>query len=168
MELGQKVCLPRAPRCPDCPLRKWCLALHQGRAEAYPAPKPRRRTERHHLAAAIIRHDGRVALVRGLDDGLLLDLWNFPSAFGASRAAATRKLREKLASLTRGTVQLGESAGEIRHNITFRAIRVHLIPAEIADGAKALRWFAINRLPGEAVSKLAHKIVKQLQEAPFS
>jgi A/G-specific adenine glycosylase len=26
MELGQTVCLPRAPRCPICPLRNWCMA----------------------------------------------------------------------------------------------------------------------------------------------
>jgi A/G-specific adenine glycosylase len=168
MELGQTVCLPRSPRCPACPLRKWCLALRQGGAEAYPAPKPRRRTERHHLAAAIIRHGGRVALIRGLDDGLLLDLWNFPSAFGCSRAGATRKLRERLASLTRGPVQMGESVGEIHHSITFRSIRVHLIRAEISDGAKSLRWFAMNRLPGAAVSKLAHKIAGYLKQDSLS
>jgi A/G-specific adenine glycosylase len=167
MELGQTVCLPRLPRCPACPLRKWCRALRQGRAEAYPAPKPRRRTERHHLAAAIIRRGGRVALVRGLDDGLLLDLWNFPSAFGSSRAQATRKLREELASLTRGSVRLGEPIGEVRHSITFRSIRVHLIPTEVSDGAGSLRWFSISRLRGAAVSKLAHKIVERLQEVPF-
>jgi A/G-specific adenine glycosylase len=168
MELGQTVCLPRAPRCPACPVRKWCLASRQGRAEAYPEPKPRRRTERHHLAAAIIRRAGRVALVRGLDDGLLLDLWNFPSAFGSSRAEAARKLKEKLASLTHGPVQTGESVGEVRHRITFRAIRVHLIPVEVPDGACSLRWFGLNRLPGAAVSKLAHKIVERLGEASFS
>jgi A/G-specific adenine glycosylase len=168
MEIGQTVCLPRAPRCPACPLRKWCLALRQSRAEAYPEPKPRRRTERHHLATAIIRQGGRVALVRGLDDGLLLDLWNFPSAFGSSRAKALRKLREKLASLTCSPVQMGRSVGEVRHSITFRSLRVHLIPVEVSDGAGSLRWFATNRLPGAALSKLAHKIVERLQEASSS
>jgi A/G-specific adenine glycosylase len=164
MELGQTVCLPRAPRCPACPLRKWCAGYRQGRPEVYPAPKTRRRAQPHFLAAAVIRRRGRIGLVRGLDDGLLLDLWNFPSAFGSSRSIAARNLRKKLAELIRGPVRLGAVVGEVRHNITFRSIRVNIYLTQGCEGGNSLRWFPVARLKDAAVSQLARKVAHQIKE----
>ncbi|PYV26986.1 MAG: A/G-specific adenine glycosylase, partial [Acidobacteria bacterium] len=62
MELGQTVCVPRAPRCVACPLRKCCQAYRCGEPESYPAPRPRRATELRYLATAVIRR-GAVAAV---------------------------------------------------------------------------------------------------------
>ena len=160
MELGQTLCLPRAPRCPACPLRKWCKGYRSGDAVAYPEPRPRRATESHFLATAILRRGRRVALVRGLDDGLLTDLWNFPAAFGTSPAVARRRLREKLSTLIAGTVKFGTPLAEVRHIITHRSIRVRLYP--VAAPAKflrhPLRWFPADTLDRTAVSQLARKI----------
>ena len=36
MEVGACVCTPRAPRCGDCPVRRWCVARALGAAEAFP------------------------------------------------------------------------------------------------------------------------------------
>lgn len=172
MELGQTVCLPRAPRCALCPLRRWCAGYRQGRPEAYPIAKARRSTELHYLAAAVIERRGRIALARGLDDGLLLDLWNFPSAFGSSRAEAARNLRQKLAALTGGPVRLGAPLGELRHRITFRSIRVHAYHAAVSKSSDSLRWFPMARLPEAAASQLARKMARQIEgwnlPAPFA
>lgn len=40
MDLGAAVCLARAPRCGDCPARRWCAAARSG--EALPMPAVRR------------------------------------------------------------------------------------------------------------------------------
>jgi A/G-specific adenine glycosylase len=101
MELGQTLCLPRGPHCAACPLAPWCRGHQSGNPEAFPLPRPRRTAESHYLAVALLRRGGRVAMVRGLADGLLDDLWNFPAAFGRSPAEARASLREKLARLTR-------------------------------------------------------------------
>src|SRR5205823_3037885 len=151
MELGQTVCLPRAPRCAVCPLGKWCHGYRQGKPESYPAPRPRRATELRYLATAVIRSipaigqegAGRVALMRGLDEGLLGDLWNFPAAFGATRAEAFDRLREKLDRIAPGVALREHSDGpvaapaptrQLRPGITYRSIRVDLYSAEIFDG----------------------------------
>ena len=42
MELGETVCIPRAPLCPTCPLRRTCDAFAAGVVEQHPPPKPRR------------------------------------------------------------------------------------------------------------------------------
>ncbi len=166
MELGQTVCLPRAPRCPVCPVQTWCRAYRLGRPERFPSPRPRRKTESHFLATAVIRRGHKSALVRGLDEGLLGELWNFPSALGKSRAEALTRLQEKLSGMTRGTVRIGEPLAELRHGITYRSISVHLYPVAVRGrfARQALRWFALDRLHQSAVSQLARKIAKNLAQ----
>jgi hypothetical protein len=86
MELGQTICLPHGPRCSACPLAIGCGGYRSGNPEDFPIPRPRRAAESHYLAVALLRRGTRVALARGLDEGLLDDLWNFPSTFGGSPA----------------------------------------------------------------------------------
>ncbi len=164
MELGQTVCLPRAPRCNACPLRDGCQARQRGCPESFPEPRPRRATESRHLAAALIRRAEKVALIRGLDDGLLPDLWNFPSAFGDSQSAARSRLQQKLADLTGCTVLLADSLARLRHGITYRSIQVEVYPAQIRSPRqdKAFRWVPLSKLSQGAVSQLARKIAREL------
>ena len=164
MELGQTICLPRAPRCPVCPLRKRCRGFDSGDPESFPLPLPRRATESHYLAVALLRRGPRVALVRGLDEGVLADLWNFPAAFGPSPLEARERLREKLHLLTHLALSLGEPVADFRHSITFRSIRGSVYPVEGCRGIprKAVRWFDLTGLPQAAISQLARKIAQKI------
>jgi A/G-specific adenine glycosylase len=185
MELGQTVCLPRGPQCRACPLRLWCAGFRSGNPEGYPEPRPRRATELHHLAVALLRRGTRVALVRGLDDGLLDDLWNFPAAFGRSPREAQEALRAKLARLAghrsvvrarhgvplRGApappacpITLGEPIAQCRHNITFRTIEVQVYPVSTTGLPRqaVLRWFELETLSQAAISQLARKVAQQI------
>lgn len=164
MELGQTICLPRAPRCAACPLRRWCRGYKSGKPELYPQPRPRRPAESHYLAAAILRRGARVAMVRGLDEGLLDDLWNFPSAFGRSCAEALANLRNKLATFGSASVASSDPIAQLNHRITYRAIRVHAYPAEIPPTLRqrGLRWFPISSMPQAAISQLARKIAQEV------
>ncbi len=166
MELGQTVCLPRAPRCPVCPCQKWCEGFRRKTPEAFPAPRPRRAKEDHYLATAIIRRAGKVAMVRGLDDGLLSDLWNFPAALGRTRPEALKGLRERCAGIIRGAVVMGAPVAEVHHTITHRSIRIEVYPVAVRGGLlrNSVRWFSFPQLHRSALSHLARKISAQLEE----
>lgn len=174
MELGQTVCLPRAPQCPICPLRRMCKAYSanckspidsMAAAETFPAPRPRRAMERRHLAAAIIRKDGCVALTRGLDEGLLKDMWNFPSAFGETTEHALERLAQQLAECTTLPMQAGRKIGTARHSITYRSIEVECFEFEGKFEGKGFRWFRAAELDRAAVSQLARKIMPLAMQA---
>ncbi len=164
MELGQTICLPRGPRCSACPLAKWCGGYRSGNPEAFPLPRPRRAAESHHLAVALLRRGTRVAMMRGLDEGLLDDLWNFPAAFGRSPEEARERLLEKLHRLIASPFSLGEQVAEFRHTITFRTIHGEIYPVETRAGFERgdLRWFELARLPQAAISQLARKVLRQI------
>jgi A/G-specific adenine glycosylase len=164
MELGQTLCLPRSPQCPVCPLRRGCRAFLAGKPEAYPQARARRQAEEWHLAAAVLHRSGRFLLLRGLDDGLLDDLWNFPSALGTSSAQALTRLREKLSSTLEATVALKEPRHQLRHNITYRSIHVQVYTGafEGRPRGSGFRWFSAGAVEQAAVSQLARKIAREL------
>ena len=80
MELGATICLPNgAPLCEQCPIREFCQAQQQGRAQEFPvkAPKKPRRMEQRTLF--LLFHENRVALRRRPKKGLLAGLWEYPN-----------------------------------------------------------------------------------------
>jgi A/G-specific adenine glycosylase len=79
IELGARLCRPRRPACPECPLRPACQAAVSGDPEAYPAPRPSpaRRPER--LRLLVARRNGDVALCRRPRAGRWAGLWGFPT-----------------------------------------------------------------------------------------
>jgi len=163
MELGQTLCLPQAPQCAACPVQRWCQGYKSGQPQRYPQPRPRRESESVCLAAAILRRGPRVAMVRGLGEGLLGDLWNFPSALGRSRVEALTRLRHKLAALGFPSLPLEDPVAEVRHGITHRSIRALAYPGEISSppdkaAGGRVRWFPVSRLRQAAISQLARKI----------
>ncbi len=164
MELGQIVCLPRGPRCSQCPVAKWCAGYRSGNPEEFPLPRPRRAAEMRHLAVALIRRGTKFAMVRGLDEGLLGDLWNFPAAFGGGVDEALESLQEKMRRLTRASMKWGQAVADFRHNITYRSIHGQVYPVETARPLRhpLLHWFELTTLPQAAISQLARKIAQKI------
>ncbi len=83
MELGATVCIPNGkPNCHICPCAGLCRAHTLGVAQSLPVrlPKKGRRTEEKTLL--ILSCDGRYALVKRPDTGLLAGLWQFPELPG--------------------------------------------------------------------------------------
>jgi A/G-specific adenine glycosylase len=102
MELGERVCIPGGvPKCAECPLGVFCLSRQQGLTDRIPvrAPKKPRRIEERPVF--LLWQDGKIALVKRPDTGLLAGLWEFPStAEHADEASAARHLTEQGAHLT--------------------------------------------------------------------
>ena len=71
MDLGARICRPKAPSCGACPLAGDCRAFALGTAEAFPAAKPRKLRPQRHGVAWWIERDGHVWLVRRPAKGLL-------------------------------------------------------------------------------------------------
>lgn len=170
MELGQTVCLPRSPQCSICPLRQACRGFHSGRVESYPQPRPRRQVEEWHMATAVLQKNQQVMLVRGLDDGLLGDLWNFPSALGQSGSEALARLTEKLRRLLGTAPLLSGPEHKLRHNITHRSIQVYVYKGILNKRTTniGLRWFHVPSVGQAAVSQLARKVAGKLAETEAS
>ena len=129
MELGATLCLPRGPRCPECPLRAQCRARALGRVEAFPPAAAQRRVERVRRAVALITRGAKL-LVERREGALLAGLWEPPGA-------EVPPGRESRAVLAAALARLGLSArleptGQtVHHTITHRAIEVEVWRARL-------------------------------------
>ena len=79
MELGAIVCVPNgAPLCGQCPWSNLCRAHLSGREEDFPVRAQKRERKVISLTVCVLCRDGKYALEKRQDKGLLAGLWQFP------------------------------------------------------------------------------------------
>ncbi len=82
MELGAMVCLPNgAPLCDSCPVSGLCLAHEAGSEQRFPVRAPKKQRPVENRVVFLLWKDGRLALRKRPNSGLLAGLWEFPNFF---------------------------------------------------------------------------------------
>jgi len=76
MDVGHDVCLPRQPRCADCPISRFCQAFQKG--ETFCPTESRLTPTRLHEVAFLIERDQRIWMVRHAAGGRWAGLWDLP------------------------------------------------------------------------------------------
>ena len=78
MDLGATVCLPRQPRCSECPLRDICQAKRLGLEHELPAKKPKAKVATRRQVVLVADCLGKFLVRRRPAEGLLGGMWEFP------------------------------------------------------------------------------------------
>ena len=155
MELGATVCVPREPRCPMCPIRKWCVT--QGEV---PRAAPPSRQKKKQIWCALEWRDGdgngnknvKVRLVqRPRKASLMPGMWELPQSSEPPRPLPTSARWRTF-----------------RHSITVTDYTVHVLRntplrnASLPDTPPAAKgkWIAIDRIPQIPITGLTRKILK--------
>ena len=83
MELGATLCGPNwTPRCEECPCAAFCKAKAAGTAEQLPVKSAKKEKRQEEKTVFILSCDGRYALRKRPETGLLAGLWEFPNVPG--------------------------------------------------------------------------------------
>ncbi len=145
MELGARVCTPRRPRCPACPIARGCAARASGDPEALPVRVPRREPARVRGVAALVLRGGRALAVRRPRGGLLGGLWELPGAELSGRerpaAALPRVLTDHVGLRVAGV----RAAGALDWAFTHRRLRLHVFRCRGEPGRVRLEGFEEHR-----------------------
>jgi A/G-specific adenine glycosylase len=168
MELGARVCLPREPDCPRCPVAGLC-ALRKSGARKPETDRARRKSERVDWILALIqRKDGKLLLHRQSEGALLSGLWGIPGGERKKGESLNAALSRHLAPLE-APIKAEALVGEIRHAITYRRIRACLYRCAVS---KRLRppdrdwsWVeprSLRRRPVSALSLKAMSLVHRV------
>ena len=81
MDLGATVCRPRSPLCGQCPIAADCAGFASGAPDRFPVrPRKADKPRRHGVAYVILDGQGRVALERRPDKGLLGGMLGLPTS----------------------------------------------------------------------------------------
>ena len=161
MELGARLCTPRAPACPRCPLRSTCAAYRAGSVERLPDPPPRHPPRRVRRACLVLKDDDRVLMIRNDRGRLLRGLWEFPSVEPKPAETLEAAAREELTRLGVRRAPL-RAGGRILHTITNRRIETFVFHARLDRRAPArrpgMRWFRPRELAGLPLSAVGLRI----------
>lgn len=134
MELGATVCLPREPRCGECPLARQCEARQHGTQNDLPAKRAKPTPERLTRTLLVIFRRGRILLV---PSPRVEGFWELPEPFEG--------------------IQVGKVLREFRHTITHRHYWFIVREATAEDVPKGSHWCGLERLGDMPLSTIAHK-----------
>ncbi len=163
MELGGRVCVPKNPACPRCPLRKCCAAAARGIQGRLPKRRRKKPAPRVTAVAGAIRRNGRCLIVKRPAKGLLGGLWKLPSLEIDSGQPHAESLRKHLRDAFGVQVSVGESLGAVRHAFSHRLLELHVYRCHLR-GAQArrlasgdIRWVLPRQLGDFAFASVDRK-----------
>lgn len=172
MELGARVCTPRNPRCPDCPVREHCAAGVAGVQADLPVRQRRTTARSVTLAAALVRRGPRLLLMKRCDDGPLTGLWGLPTAEVADGRDAAKVLRRQLLQAAGVNAAVGPELAAVRHDFSHRRLRVRVFECTVPtppagpDRVGRARWVTPAKLRRLPLSTLDRKLLAAVGELP--
>ena len=137
MELGATVCLPDQPRCPVCPVQRFCRTRGRGVSSR---SKPRQ-FKREILYVLSRRRDSVSLVRRPADHALMAGMWELPEA----------TLRN----------DSDELLFWVKHSITVTNFTVKVIKCRVPPGTG--RWVKVSRLNTIPLTGLARKILSRAE-----
>ena len=146
MELGATLCGPNwAPRCGECPCREFCRAALSGTAEKYPVKHPKKQRRVEERTVFVLSCDGKFALQKRPQGGLLAGLWQFPNC----------EDKLEFSSALERVEQFGLIPREIYRQVERKHIFTHIqwdmtgIYLEVLSPGGEFEWFTAEQINDE-------------------
>ena len=154
MELGATVCGPnRKPDCENCPCAEVCLGHRRGTAESLPAKAPKKEKRQEERTVFIVSCDGRYALEKRPNKGLLAGLWQFPNTAGHLDTVQALQAAESMGFKPR------EILREVERKHTFTHIQWNMkgIYLEAGELSGDFQWFTEEEINTQAALPTAFR-----------
>lgn len=174
MDLGQLVCLPRRPLCPDCPIAASCVAFQRGIQDRLPVRSKRVPVPHFDVTAAVILRNGKALIARRPEGKLLGGMWEFPGGKverGETLPACLRReLREELGV----SVRVGEKILAVKHAFSHFRITLHVFHCDTLRGkpkpigAAEVRWVRLRDLTAYPMGRADRIVAGKLAGKPGS
>ncbi len=168
MELGATVCLPRKPRCVDCPLPDLCRAHQAGLEGSVPLPPRRPALPHRDVTAAVIYRRGHLLMTQRYPEDLLGGLWEFPGGTREGNEGLEECLRRELAEELGITAEVGPLLSTHRHAYTHFRLTLYTFLCRLTNGqpralgCAAWRWVTLEQAAELPLSVLDRRVLKSL------
>ena len=154
MELGATLCGPnRKPDCDACPCREFCQACQNGTAEQLPIKTPKKQRRVEEKTVLILSCEGRYALTKRHDGGLLAGLWQFPDFPGQPELPAVLEKVEELGLKPREIYKQVEK----KHIFTHVEWRMNGYYLEVAEPEGPYTWLTAEEMDAQAAMPTAYR-----------
>ena len=154
MELGATVCGPnRKPDCESCPCCQFCLACKAGTAEQLPVKAPKKDRRREEMTVLILSCEGKYALRKRQNRGLLAGMWEFPHVPGKRNTEEILTAVEEIGVIPADILKIVERKHIFTH-IEWDMCGVYL---EAKSCGGVLQWFTPEQIRQEAALPTAFR-----------
>lgn len=163
MELGALICIPRSPRCEQCPVQQFCRAYDEGLEKELPIrTKPVKQKHQHYISICLFDENGNIAIEKRKDDGLLANMWQFPMITKelAKQKSVVELIHEKYGI----EIKIEKKLGNIKHVFSHLIWHITAYIASVDNGSQkesSLCFVSredLNRYP----MSVAHKKIERL------
>jgi A/G-specific adenine glycosylase len=137
MELGATICLPRDPKCAECPVAPNCAAYKAGTQNDLPLKRAKPTPEQLERTLLVIHRNGSILLT---PSPRVKGFWDLPEHFPQARA--------------------GAKLGKFRHTITHRHYRFTVKEATARATPAESRWHTMQELQQIPLSITAKKALR--------
>ncbi len=161
MELGATICGPnRKPDCENCPCRHFCRAAQMGTAEQLPVKAGKAARRQADMTVFILSGDGKYALHKRPDKGLLASLWQFPNVPGKLTAPQAAQTLEAMG------LQVTEVFRSIERKHIFTHVQWNMLGyyMEVREPAGDFQWFTAEEIEAEAALPTAFRQFWEVRE----
>ena len=154
MELGATLCGPNwKPRCGECPCRSFCRGAIGGTAEQFPVKLPKKDKRVEDRTVFILCCDGKFALEKRPETGLLAGLWQFPNVAGKQETEEAVLMAEKWGLKVRDIRKMIER----KHIFTHIRWQMRGIYLEVAECGGDFVWLTPRQINNEAALPTAFR-----------
>jgi A/G-specific adenine glycosylase len=166
MELGATVCIPKKPRCHNCPVQELCMAYAEGVQEEFPVKGKKKPPRPVDMTAALLRVEDRLLIRRRPETGLLAGLWEFPGGERREGETLEQALVRNLQEAHGITVQPISLFATVEHTFSHLHWTMRVYECTLDSGmvreSEDVQWVPVEKL-GEYAFPVAHgKVVKLL------
>jgi A/G-specific adenine glycosylase len=159
MDLSSKICLPKEPGCPQCPLREQCMARDQGIQREIPVKKEKKAPVELQAAGIILLVNDELLLARRRKEDWLSGMWDIPWWL-------KRDLSPKLPAKHAEFATCAQTRTITKHKIRFevRGIRCEAKPSELeleALPGSEFRWVKLDDLHGINLPRPSERALEQ-------
>jgi A/G-specific adenine glycosylase len=160
MDLGARVCVRTAPKCPACPVAASCVAARDRRTGELPAPRPARVLPQRETTMLLLCRQGELLLEKRPAPGIWGGLWCFPEVDGA-------RLEQECLTRFAMRIESIERLGSVEHGFTHFRLRISPVLARGVHAPAMAQpgrlWLAPQEALGAAIPVPVRRILHALE-----
>ena len=166
MELGACVCLPKSPKCYDCPINKFCVAFKSGNPLGYPIKVKKKKMPHYTFVGGLIRDKNKI-LIQQRDENMLNGMWEIPNKKVKSVKGIVKVLKNYIMDHYGLNITVEKQLGIINHSYSHFKIDIILMDCikagEVIKQNKRYKWIKKSEIVNYPFHKVNHKIFSLLK-----
>ncbi|MDB5085003.1 MAG: A/G-specific adenine glycosylase [Bacilli bacterium] len=161
MELGAVVCMPKNPNCTECPVQQQCMAFAEGMQRELPVKGKKSAPRLSPMYAVLLqRPDGKWAMRKRPDTGLLAKMWEFPT--WSQHELSLEDYVEQL-GITHKQVEKLQPVAQVDHIFSHLHWQVsvwmgQLIDNTAGDSDQQLIWLSTEEMEEKSLAAVHNKM----------